>query len=128
MALPVWWGLGSSYHSIGFADIERSHRLGKKQGERHSRPIIVRFSSDRLRDRVIRCRSKLKRQSADHRDAIFINEDLTTRHAQLAFDARQLKKRHRVADTWTYNGKILIKDNHNNISDVKAADELVRYQ
>ena len=109
-------------------DIERSHRLGKKRDDR-DRPIIVRFGSDRLRDQVIRSRSKLK-TSADRRDAkpIYVNEDLTAYRAKLAFDARQLKKKGRVADTWTFNGKIVIKDKRNNISEIASADDLVRFQ
>ena len=107
-------------------NIERSHRLGKKREDR-DRPIIVRFGSDRMRDRVIRSRSKLK---ADRRDArpIYVNEDLTAYRAKLSFDARKLKKKGRVADTWTFNGKIVVKDNRNNICEIESADDLVRFQ
>ena len=104
------------------------HRLGKKRYDR-DRPIIVRFGSDRLRDQVIRSRSKLK-TSADRRDTkpIYVNEDLSAYRAKLAFDARQLKKKGRVADTWTFNGKIVVKDKRNNISEIASADDLVRFQ
>ena len=109
-------------------DIERSHRLGKKREDR-DRPIIVRFGSDRMRDRVIRSRSKLK-TPADRRDAkpIYVNEDLTAYRAKLSFDARKLKKKGRVADTWTFHGKIVVKDNRNNICEIASADDLVRFQ
>ena len=47
---------------------------------------------------------------------------------KLSFDARKLKKKGRVADTWTFNGKIVVKDNRNNICEIASADDLVRFQ
>ena len=41
-------------------DIARSHRLGKRRDDKHCRPVIVRFGSDRVRDRVFRARTALK--------------------------------------------------------------------
>ena len=40
----------------------------------------------------------------------------------------QAKKKGRVADTWTFNGKIVIKDKRNNICEIASADDLVRFQ
>ena len=71
----------------------RSHRLGRaKEGQdpkRHPRPIIIRFSSERLRDEV--------QQDQDLK--IFLNDDLTTLRGKLAYDARVLKREKKIIDT-----------------------------
>ncbi len=107
-------------------DIERSHRLGRRRDENRNRPIIMRFTSDRVRDKIIRCRGNLKKHNTAQR-AVYVNEDLTALRAKLAFDARQLKKRKRVTDTWTFNGKVVVKDLHNKIHEIKDADDMVRF-
>ena len=100
-------------------DIARSHRLGKRRDDKHCRPVIVRFGSDRVRDRVFRARTALEGHNAERRDApIYINEDLTARRWRLAFDARQLKRERKVADCWTFNGKLMIKDLANKITEI----------
>ena len=87
-------------------DIVLGHRVGVKL---HSteidrpRPVLVKFQSERRRDEVFRQRSKLKTSA---------NKD---RRARLAYDARNLRKLGTILDTWTYNGKILIKDRKNKI-------------
>ena len=69
-------------------DIARSQRLGVPH------PIIVRFSSDKALDSVDRTLSGLKMYNSQHREApVFVNDDLTTRRAKLAFDCRKLKKK-----------------------------------
>ena len=104
-------------------DLERSHRLGRKaddgQGSNRTRPIIVRFGSERVRDNVYRARTRLKGH------AIYINEDLTARRAKLAYDARQLKKTKKIVDCWTTYGKVMIKDSANKIREIKSPSELV---
>ena len=107
-------------------DIERSHRLGRRREDNRNRPIIMRFTSDRRRDTIIRCRGNLKKHNTAQR-AVYVNEDLTAFRAKLAFDARQLKKRKRVTDTWTFNGKVVVKDLHNKIHEIKYADDMVRF-
>ena len=68
-------------------------------------------------------RSKLKKP-ADQQDAkpIYVNEDLTAYRAKLAFNARQLKTKGRVADTSTFNGKIVVKDKRNNMREIASAE------
>ena len=62
---------------LRLTDLERSHRLGRKaddsDGTTRSRPIIVRFVSERVRDSVYRARTRLKGHD------IYLNEDLTAR-------------------------------------------------
>ena len=85
-------------------DLERSHRLGKRRDERHTRHVIVRFSSDRVRDRVrdrvFRARTSLKPHNTERRDKpIFVNEDLMGKRSKLAFATRQLKRQRKLTDS-----------------------------
>ena len=43
--------------------------------------------------------------------AVYISDDLTKRRANLAFQARKLKRDKRILDTWVTNRKVLVKDN-----------------
>ena len=112
-------------------DIERSHRLGPpkdREGRDRIRPVIVRFRSERLRDSVYRARTKLKSHNIQQPDArIFVNEDLTARRASLAYLARQAKKSRRITDSWTADGKVLIKDLTNNILQITSEKDLAKY-
>ena len=113
---------------LTLVDIARSHRLGKTREGAGNRLIIVRFNSDRVRDSVHRARVNLKVYNQQHRNApVFVNDDLTARRSKLAFDCRQMKKENRITDTWTYNGKILIKDLNNQIAEVSCSEDLRHY-
>ena len=110
-------------------DLERSHRLVRradKDGRPRTRAIIVRFQSERLRDDVFRARTKLKTYNGERQDRapIFINDDLTPRRAKLAFDARALKRSKKIADCWTAYGKVMVKDRHNKVTEVKSPSDL----
>ena len=114
---------------LQLADIARSHRLGAPRPDARSRAIIVRFTSDRVRDTVYRARTKLKDFNARNRNAqIYINDDLTTQRSKLAYECRKLKKEKRIADTWTFTGKILIKDTGNKITEIRSTEQLRQYQ
>ena len=110
------------------SDIARSHRLGKKrEGAGNRRAIIVRFNSDRVRDCVYRGRVNLNDYNQQHRDhPVFINDDLTARRSKLAFECRQLKEKS-ISDTWTYYGKLIVKDLSSNVSEVTCEADLRRY-
>ena len=109
-------------------DIEQSHRLGPptdKEGRPRTRPIIVRFRSERIRDTVYRARLKLKDHNREHPgNQIFINEDLTARRALLAYETRQMKKNRQINDCWTADGRIMVKDLKNNIVQVTSINGL----
>ena len=113
---------------LQIGDIARSHRLGTTRPGARGRLIIVRFTSDRVRDSVYRARVNLKLFNRQHRDSpVFINDDLTARGANMAFDCRRLKKDKRITDTWTFNGKILIKDLNNKVNEIKHPEQLGHY-
>ena len=104
--------------------IERSHRLGAKtdrNGKIRQRAIIVRFGHENTRDAVYRARFMLKKKSGPK---VFVNEDLTSTRAALAFQTRQLKKKGKVMDCWTAAGKVMVKDNSGHIT---SESELATY-
>ena len=58
---------------------------------------------------------------------VFVNEDLTSTRAALAFQTRQLKKKGKVMDCWTAAGKVMIKDNSGRVVHVTSESELAIY-
>ena len=114
--------------------IDRSHRVGKKSATAtRDRPILVRLTSCRHKEALMKARRALKQidgakivPSADWpplaRNSgssatpasrkIFINEDLTRIRAHVAAKARQLKRDQRISDTWTRDGFIFVKKNN----------------
>lgn len=56
-----------------------------------------------------------------------MNEDLTKRRNAIAYKARQLKKVSFVANTWTMDGKIFIKNNQDCISTINTELDLQTY-
>lgn len=59
---------------------------------------------------------------------IYINEDLCRGRALLAFKARQIKHSGAINDTWTHDGFIMVKDNHNRIHKISRVAELMKFQ
>ena len=94
---------------ISRSNIERAHRLGK-QTTNKPRIIIIRFSCKQLRDTVYKQRGNVKSFNKEENPKIFINEDLTNRRSALAFETRKLQKSENIADCWTVNGKVLLKE------------------
>ncbi|ELU09321.1 hypothetical protein CAPTEDRAFT_198924 [Capitella teleta] len=92
--------------------IDRMHRIGKPVPGKH-RSIIGKFATYHQRKRVMSKRSSLRGSD------IFINEDLTKHRNNLLYIARQIKKKGGITDWWSYDGRILIKDNTNLIREIK---------
>ena len=55
---------------------------------------------------------------------IYITDDLTQLRAKLAYHARVSKRDNNILDTWVTNGKIMVKNLHGRISQVKSLSEL----
>ena len=91
-------------------DIAVTHRLRKGKTDTH-RPIIVRFTSRKARDDVLRAKKRLFAFCADRSsaDRIYISEHLTTGVAKLYFEARRLVKEKKLFSTWTRNGLVNCK-------------------
>ena len=100
-------------------DISRSHRVGPKRPG-HPRPVLVKFSTYRARERVYRARGKLKNTLNN----TYINEGLTKKRGSLAYSARQLKKSRRIQDTWSYDCRIFVKNNADTVRVVSNIAEL----
>ena len=114
--------------------IDRSHRVGKKSGTAtRDRPILVRLTSYRHKEALMKARRALKQiggakivpradwpplarisgsSATPASRKIFINEDLTRIRAHVAAKARQLKRDQIISDTWTRDGFIFMKKNN----------------
>lgn len=88
--------------NITKSDISAVHYIKRKNKKRD---IVVRFVSRQTKDSVMKNRKKLKGRS----QPLYINEHYTEKTAKLAFEARQLVKKGKVAFTWTKNCKVFIK-------------------
>lgn len=102
------------------SDIDRSHRLtnhagvnkgspsesnSKQKNPPRPRNIIMKFSNYRAREAVYAARSKLKGLQA----AIFINENLTRKRAQLFWRVKKANYGH-VEKVWTQDGRVMAKN------------------
>ena len=96
------------------------------------RSVIVKFASRKTKVLVVGNCKNLKDNPFKNRDGsiskIYISDDLTTRRANLAFQARNLKKCNTILDIWTFEGRILIKDKHRRISPVNSQEDLRKFQ
>ena len=112
-------------------DIAVSHRVGKPGQRTTPRQIIVKFATRNTREHAFKARTELKNvnNAEENKDKpkIFINEDLTKLRAGLAKKARSLKTAGKLLDTWTMYGKILVKDNFNQVKVFTKAEELLNY-
>ena len=84
-------------------DIRDVGRMGKKKHK--IRDILVKFKDNTIRDDIYNKRKLLKQDKVP----IYINEDLTSQHSKLFFEARKLRKRKKIFGTWTQAGNIMIK-------------------
>ena len=103
--------------SVGPRDISVAHRLKAGKNDKH-RPIIVRFTSRRIRDEVLRAKKKLiispSMSSRDStQDMVFISEHLTRGVSSLFFEARKLVREKRLTAAWTHKGLVNIKFTNN---------------
>jgi hypothetical protein len=105
-------------------DIDRSHRLGRKQtanpsdGVPHPRPIIIKFCRYGKREKVFKVKSRLKKTG------IVITENLTARRMALLKAANNHES---VSSAWTTDGRvqcITTSETFMNIKSIKDLDEL----
>ena len=103
------------------SDIDRIHRIGRKDNASRHRPLIVKFATYRARNRVFRAKAQLKDSETR---SVFINEDLTRTRSELFYKARRMKKSKQIMDCWTFDGKILVKTNQGAVKPVVTLEEL----
>jgi len=86
-------------------DIEQAYRMKSSKPD-SPRPILVSFTSRKLRNEIFDQRRKLKSRD----DAkIFICENLTKSTSELFFEARKLVKAKRLNSSWTMGGSVYVK-------------------
>ena len=115
---------------------ERAHRPGP-------RPIICKFASRRIKARVMAERKSLKPieapvNNSDDGEApdmppldqpkIYMADDLTRASAKLAYLARELKRSKKIAYTWVFDCRVMIKNLYNSISQVDSIADLEKYR
>jgi hypothetical protein len=109
--------------SVTSNDISIAHRLLKKNKGSKNSPVIVRFTSRKVRDTVFRARRQLKELKSNDEvtQKIFINEDLTKQTSEIFYYARDLVKKKKLYSTWTNGGVVMIKEtNDPNCKPVKV--------
>ncbi|XP_033749220.1 uncharacterized protein LOC117333912 [Pecten maximus] len=103
--------------------LERSHRVGKPDQNRGKpRQIIARLNSVDAKFALLK--SSRGFRSKDTFKGISVNEDLTRYRGRLACLARNLLKADLILQTWTTNGKIMIKDKSSKIIQIRRESEL----
>lgn len=95
------------------ADIDISHRLGKKN-EIKSRPIIAKFGSRLIKDKIMRNRKLFPKSMS-------VMDDLTAENYDV-LQSLKYKKPDTVQAAWYRNGKIFMKDHSQRISHVPYKD------
>ena len=102
-------------------DISRSHRVGRKVGNK-PRPIIFRLISYRTRRAIYQ-----KRKQLDDRQ--FIVEDLTARRSHLLYLCRQLRRSGILQWVWSSDGRILVREpgDHAQTHEIKREGDLSRF-
>ena len=90
--------------------------------------IIVKFVSRRTKEIVMGKKSDLKKIKQTGERSIYFQDDLTAIRAKLSFNARQLKRDKKIADTWVINSKVMVKDLRNRIKNVKCQDDLDKFR
>ena len=129
---------------LDLADIEVAHRLPYPKGARNPteqnvtgdtpptlkpRSVIVKFASRRVKSRFMGVRKGLKnlnRQEYVH--PIYFQDDLTAKRAKMAYTARHLKKDSLINDTWVWDSKVLVKDRHYRIHNIKCLKDLDKFR
>ena len=94
--------------NISKEDIDRSHRVGRPRKNK-PRPIIAKFVSYKTKSSIYKAKNKLKFTTGEGQK-IHINEDLTKTRLSVFQKALKLKKDNLIADTWTSDGNIFVKD------------------
>ena len=104
--------------SVEPRDISVAHRLKASKNDRF-RPVIVRFTSRKIRDEVLHSKKKLytPRGGGEEKgrsiDDIYISEHLTKSASNLFFEARKLLREKSISAAWTRNGFVNIKFTRN---------------
>ena len=93
--------------------------------ERKAIPVILmRFANRKHKDHLLRNGRMLKGSD------VYVNEHLTKKNAEIAKEARALKKQKKIQGTWSRNGKVMVKPNGDaaKITVIRDLKELINYK
>lgn len=94
---------------VSQADISTAFRLQQK-GKDRFRPILVKFTTQRIRNLVYASRLALKKNHlAPHATPVYINEHLTKGNARVYAEARSLVKQKKLFSSWTMAGYVYVR-------------------
>ena len=94
------------------------------------RNVIVKFTSRRVKSRVMSVRKQLKSKLSDksrYPKPVFLQDDLTAYRAKLAYECRKLKAKQLIEDSWVFDSKVLIKDKQGRIKNITSTKNLAEY-
>ena len=139
---------------LQLSEIEVAHRLPRPSGRAASRPhqascppstpaepsdastmttqsprmVIVKFVSRRDKTRVMDLRKELKNLDPDiYQLPVYFQDDLTARRAKMAYQARKCRNDKKILDTWVIDSKIMVKDLHNRIHQIRSPKDMERF-
>jgi hypothetical protein len=104
--------------TVNDSDIDRVHRVGR--GGLSPPQMIVKFTSYRAKERVVKNRSKLTGKKG-----IYVNEDLTSYNLDLP---RKAGMAGHVLHTWASDGKFFVKLEDESIHVVSCPDDILALQ
>ena len=96
--------LNFCHELIQQSDIAACHRL-PKSGRAMYAPLLIRFTDRKIRSRVLSARKQLRETKKE----VYINEHLTKTASDIFAAARRLQKDRKILQTWTTNGKVMVK-------------------
>ena len=102
--------------------INRVHRVGPKRSGA-ARPILCQFVSYPDRTALLKRRKDLRARMPN----VYINEDLTRDRSRAYYKARCLKRQKKILDTWTSEGRIVVKDKSGKIIYIVNENELNQF-
>jgi len=95
--------------AISSSDIITAYRLPVSSAGR-SQPVLAKFSSRPLRDRVFQSRKSLRLlPSASNSEHIYFNEHLTKANAYVFSSARKSVREKTIYSTWTAGGLVFVR-------------------
>ena len=87
--------------------------------------VIVKFISRRTKSRVMSSRKDLKNIDREtYPRSVYFHDDLTTKRAKLAYQARQLKRSSAILDRWVFDSKVMVKDNRSRVHDKRTQQDI----
>ena len=75
----------------------------------------------------MKTRADLRDYRRTNERKVYFTEDLTARRAKLFYQTRKIKLNEFIADCWTYNGNIKIKDKRGKVHSIEDVADLNQF-